>query len=112
MERNMFEFTLPLEKNTKFLEIIALLYCFLEKSKRQLGTFIQKRRFDFVKLFSPFVFVSAEKTNFAKLVERSCCGKNPRLSGKPTGAEIRRCVSDNLAEETLLSEEKTRKAFF
>ena len=49
--------------------------------------------------------------NFAKLVERSCCGKNPRLSGKPTGAEIRRCVSDNLAEKTLLSEEKTRKAF-
>ena len=44
---------------------------------------MQKRRFDFVKLFSPFVFVSAEKTNFAKLVERSCCGKNPRLSGKP-----------------------------
>ena len=30
----------------------------------------------------------------------------------PTGAEIRRCVSDNLAEETLLSEEKTRKSFF
>ena len=24
-----------------------------------------------------------KKTNFAKLVERSCCGKNPRLSGKP-----------------------------
>ena len=66
MKRNMFEFTLPLEKNTRFLEIIALLYCFLEKSKRQLGTFMQKRRFDFVKLFCPFVFVSAKKDVFRK----------------------------------------------
>ena len=33
MERNMFEFTLPLEKNTRFLEIIALLLLFLRKVK-------------------------------------------------------------------------------
>ena len=51
----MFEFTLPLEKNTKFLEIIALLYCFLEKSKRQLGTFMQKKL--------PFLFGHTVKEN-------------------------------------------------
>ena len=33
MKRNMFEFTLPLEKNTQFLEIIALLLLFLRKIK-------------------------------------------------------------------------------
>ena len=68
MKRNMFEFTLPLEKNTRFLEIIALLLLFLRNIKETTWDIRAKKdwRFDFVKLFCPFVFASAKKYVFRK----------------------------------------------
>ena len=62
----MFEFTLPLEKNTRFLETIALLLLFLRKVKETTWDIHAKKTGVFVKLFCPFVIVSAKKDEFRK----------------------------------------------